>query len=129
MPLGTNLLAPPWHASGVGILGGSTENARACASSLSKRRSWLPVNGSAEQQMQIPRQRSHPPISSKSLDVPPGLPLTQHGVRIRSYTEESNITCSPSTPANFLEVAPLPDMSERQKKIQRSIFKVLGQHE
>lgn len=138
MPLGTNLLAPPWVSNtSVTMLGRTFENiARVeASSSLEQSRSWIPVNGAVVEQNQqpIPRQRSHPPLSSESStssSLPPGFPLDSNGMRSRSCADDSYVTASPpATPATLMEVTPLPEMSERQKNIQLSLFKMLGKHE
>ena len=128
MPMGTNLSAPPWVSSTVGYRTRTPD----VYSSLAQRRSWLPVNGSSvadQHQQPIPRQRSHPSLSSTSTtssSVPPDVPLDTHGMRSsRSCVENNHVTASPPT----TPMLPLPDMSERQVNIQRSLFKMLGQHE
>lgn len=127
VPLGTNLSAPPWVSNTMGSIARSLE----ASLSLAEKRTWLPVTGTvAEQQYQqsIPRQRSHPPFastSSTSSSLPPGIPLDANDMRSRSCADGSYVTASPPT----TPMLPLPDMSERQTNIQRSLFKMLGRHE
>ena len=150
MPLGTNLLAPPWICPGILSrfgLGAALAKARAEAAKVGDQgRSWLPIGGNdddennAKQKQQIQQQRSQPPPpklstdNTTTADLPPGLPLDKGNKqgdkqRSRSRTptteDKKNLALSP-TAADFM--AP-PDMSERQKEIQSSLFKMLGQHE
>ncbi len=127
VPMGTNLSAPPW----VGKTAEYSARTSEASLSLAERRSWLPMNVTsvaAQHQQPIPRQRSHPPLSSSSTtssSPPPGLPLDTHRMRSRSCAEKSYVTASPPTTPTL----PLPDTSERQVNIQRSLFKMLGRHE
>mmetsp|Transcript_33868 Transcript_33868/g.62253 ORF Transcript_33868/g.62253 Transcript_33868/m.62253 type:complete len:146 (+) Transcript_33868:34-471(+) len=135
VPLGTNLFAPPWRSRGFFSkfgLGDAIQKARMKASSSSNddKRNWLPVNDS--QQQQLRRQRSQPSTVRNSAalkaeeDPPPGLPFEKGGsVRSRSCTD----ALTSPTAAEIMEVSAPPDMSERQKEIQSSLFKMLGQQE
>lgn len=131
VPLGTNLFAPPWSALSSKTrleMGSALENARdRAATSTSEDRNWLPINDdNAPGQQQVRRQRSQPPPSSAAsgevkrdeTTAPPGLPLDS------ARTESCTDADSPAGEA----FAP-PDMSERQKEIQSSLFKMLGQQE
>eukprot|EP00578_Thalassiosira_sp_NH16_P017785 CAMPEP_0181128154 /NCGR_PEP_ID=MMETSP1071-20121207/28595_1 /TAXON_ID=35127 /ORGANISM="Thalassiosira sp., Strain NH16" /LENGTH=860 /DNA_ID=CAMNT_0023213971 /DNA_START=103 /DNA_END=2685 /DNA_ORIENTATION=+ len=146
VPLGTNLLAPPWICPGIlrGFgLGAAIAKARADAASLGGGRSWLPINTNddattGEDRRQVGRQRSQPHPSKKvsmDADLPPGLPLEKgggSGCRSRSCTEVPSVGDGITSPTvdDFLAAAQAPpDMSERQKEIQSSLFKMLGQHE
>jgi len=144
VPLGTNLFAPPWscpkpfHRMGLGIET-ALERARAAVASAtasattpphaaaslerqwsSNERRWLPHDNIASREPQ--RQRSQP-FPGRGEEPPPGLPLD--GVRSRSddVRGPSRDAAPPTT-----EFSP-PDMSERQKEIQSSLFKMLGRDE
>lgn len=135
MPMGTNLFAPPWSSQGFFSTMGlnqALQKARIEALSLnSEERNWLPLNDTSQQQLL--RQRSQPPGSrtvsnnentaKQGRDPPPGLPFNR-SVRNRSDT----VATSPTSAEIMAATAP-PDMSERQKEIQSSLFKMLGQHE
>jgi len=135
VPLGTNLFAPPWRSRGFFSklgLGDAIQKARMEASSSRNddKRNWLPVNDS--QQQQLRRQRSQPSTVRNSAalkaeeDPPPGLPYEKDSsVRSRSCTDALT---SPAA-AEIMEASAPPDMSERQKEIQSSLFKMLGQQE
>jgi len=147
VPLGTNLFAPPWISPGTfrGMgLGELLQKARAEASSPGSKsdRHWLPLNDDAEQKQQqqpLQRQRSQPSPSKRSnsgnalkneADPPPGLPFEKGNARSRSVPDAQSPGMQPSpTAADFLEASAPPDMSARQKEIQSSLFKMLGQHE
>ncbi|KAL9188255.1 hypothetical protein ACHAXT_006633 [Thalassiosira profunda] len=130
VPLGTNLLAPPWISPSFNRmgLGAAIAKARAgksvsaSAPPRSGERDWLPANDDRGlQRVQSPRKSLDGNALDRGEDIPPGLPLNAD-TRSRSCTDAA---VSP-TGADFL--AP-PDMSERQKEIQGSLFKMLGQHE
>eukprot|EP00584_Thalassiosira_punctigera_P009192 CAMPEP_0172531334 /NCGR_PEP_ID=MMETSP1067-20121228/4784_1 /TAXON_ID=265564 ORGANISM="Thalassiosira punctigera, Strain Tpunct2005C2" /NCGR_SAMPLE_ID=MMETSP1067 /ASSEMBLY_ACC=CAM_ASM_000444 /LENGTH=751 /DNA_ID=CAMNT_0013315705 /DNA_START=115 /DNA_END=2370 /DNA_ORIENTATION=+ len=131
VPVGTNLFSPPWTSRTIFNkfgLGKALEKARLEASSFnSDERNWLPINGEQER---LRRQRSQPPASisnggnalKRGEDPPPGLPLGS--TRSRSCTDVPSPTA-----AEILAASQPPDMSERQKEIQSSLFKMLGQQE
>ena len=125
VPLGTNLLSPPWICQATFskyMLGKAMEKTRAEAST-SDGRKWLPIDGVAQQQQQLQRQRSQPVASRKSGLPPAGMSIEKES-RTRSTTDAS----TPTT-ADYAGVSELPDMSERQKEIQQSLFMMLGQQE
>ncbi|KAL7542491.1 hypothetical protein ACHAXR_012012 [Thalassiosira sp. AJA248-18] len=141
VPLGTNLLAPPWICPG-GLnrlgLGQAIEQARAEASKNSDDRCWLPIddnNMAQQQQQQIQKQAPKKKVSLDDTALnSPGLPFEQGGPRSRSCTDvhlRSPRGGRPDSPTaeDILEASAPPDMSERQKEIQSSLFKMLGQHE
>jgi len=122
-------------------LSASMDKARAEAASISashsasktEERSWLPVDDTPQSQEQ--KQQQHNSVASKGSrddislnrhdNPPPGLPLNPACGRSRSVP----VATSP-TNAEFLPPeSELPDMSERQKEIQSSLFKMLGQEE
>ena len=122
VPLGTNLLAPPWICQATFSKYMAMEKARAEASTSGGRK-WLPIDGVAQQQQQLQRQRSQPVASRKS-GLPPAAMSIEKGTRTRSTTDASTPTA-----ADYAGVSELPDMSERQKEIQQSLFMMLGQQE
>ena len=127
IPLGTNLLAPPWICSEtfskmmMGKMGKAAQAEKKTTTATSEERSWIPIDGVAQQQQQLQRQRSQPAASKSAEKKPPSLPLEKHS---RSCTDAT----SPTTD-DYMAASELPDMSERQKEIQQSLFKMLGQQE
>eukprot|EP00571_Detonula_confervacea_P015627 CAMPEP_0172308426 /NCGR_PEP_ID=MMETSP1058-20130122/9015_1 /TAXON_ID=83371 /ORGANISM="Detonula confervacea, Strain CCMP 353" /LENGTH=774 /DNA_ID=CAMNT_0013020835 /DNA_START=134 /DNA_END=2455 /DNA_ORIENTATION=+ len=131
VPLGTNLLAPPWICPGTFSRLGLAEaiaKARAGVSSSSDERSWVPLNDTAQQkqQQQLQRQRSQPPPASRKVSIgdnpQPGLSLEKGNHRSRSCTDSSsNEVPSSPTAAELLAASAPPDMTERQKEIQSSL--------
>jgi hypothetical protein len=123
VPLGTNLCVPPWSSPLSVILGQGTAN----ENGYTEGRSWLPVNDTAHPQNQEKRPASAVSFDDKALmegdNPPPALPSNQGYVRSRSCTEP----CISPPGADYYSA--LPDMSERQKAVQDSLFKMLGQHE
>ncbi|KAL3811571.1 hypothetical protein ACHAXA_006856 [Cyclostephanos tholiformis] len=137
VPMGTNLFLPPWFREGEGCPRGEADRiktlamlrARAEVSSSSDRRAWLPVNdsGGGEQTL-LQQQRSHP--SSQDCNLQNEILLEKGQLRARSCTSAlRNEFISSHTAADFRASLELPDMSQRQKDIQSSLFKMLGQHE
>lgn len=90
-------------------------------------RSWLPITDSEHPQNEEKRPASAVSFDDKALmqgdNPPPALPSNQGCVRSRSCTEP----CISPPGADYYSA--LPDMSERQKAVQDSLFKMLGQHE
>ena len=141
VPMGTNLLLPPWLIEeGGGPRGDAdrmkklatnraNEKARTESSTLSDERAWLSVDDSgATGQRVLQRHRSQP--SSKDCDSRPEISLEKARLRSRSYTIASRNETIPShTAVDFAASSELPDMSKRQKDIQSSLFKILGQRE
>jgi hypothetical protein len=139
--MGTNLLLPPWLIEeGGGPRGDAdrmkklatnraNEKARTESSTLSDERAWLSVDDSgATGQRVLQRHRSQP--SSKDCDSRPEISLEKARLRSRSYTIASRNETIPShTAVDFAASSELPDMSKRQKDIQSSLFKMLGQRE
>ena len=126
VPLGTNLLAPPWICSGTfsRLMNKSMQGSTSTSTKGGDGRNWIPIDGVGQQQKQLQRQRTQPPASMKSSNgykSPPGMPLEKHS---RSMSDAA----SPTT-EDYCGASELPDMSERQKEIQSSLFKMLGQHE
>jgi len=126
VPLGTNLLAPPWICFGTfsRLMNKSMQGSSTSTSKSGDGRNWIPIDGVGQQQKQLQRQRTQPPASMKSSNdykSPPGMPLEKHS---RSMSDAA----SPTT-EDYCGASELPDMSERQKEIQSSLFKMLGQHE
>ena len=132
VPMGTNLFLPPWLREDVGMkalaLDTAIEKARADASSLSDGRAWLSVNDAgAPGQQRVQKQRSKQ--FSKDCKKSSEVPLEKGQLRGRSCTYASRNEITSHTAADFTSSSELPDMSKRQKDIQSSLFKMLGQRE
>lgn len=113
VPLGCNLLAPPWVFPG---------NSFGLAPSAFPGRSWIPVDSSKQQQKKASG-------ATPSRNSPPEMPLKEN--RINESVNESSTqsaTYRKKAKAYLAATAP-PDMTERQKDIQSSLFKMLGQYE
>ncbi|KAL7516168.1 hypothetical protein ACHAWX_001212, partial [Stephanocyclus meneghinianus] len=138
VPLGVNLLAPPWLHKGVrptaSMDGGKAGSVPG--------RSWLPL-GEQQREQHHQRRKQRPqdegsvdgePIGclNKSREVPPELPLaslnkpSHHSSRDDELVAAREEGYSVSKDAVLAAAAP-PDMSEAQKDIQASLFKMLGQ--
>ncbi|KAL3800601.1 hypothetical protein ACHAW5_001069 [Stephanodiscus triporus] len=140
VPLGTNLFLPPWLREEDGgprgeavsmkalALDRAIEKARADASSLSDGRAWLSVNDAgAPGQQRVQKQRSKQ--ISKDCKISSDIPLDKGQLRGRWCTYASRNEITSHTAADFTSLSELPDMSKRQKDIQSSLFKMLGQRE
>jgi ABC-type phosphate transport system auxiliary subunit len=133
--MGTNLFLPPWYREGEGGPRGEADRiktlamnrARAEAIALSDRRTSLSVNDNrGTEQFPLQKQRSQP--SSKDSNLQNDILLEKSQLRTRSCTPASR-NVSLHTAADFSASLELPDMSKRQKDIQSSLFKILGQNE
>lgn len=129
VPLGTNLLIPPWIPPGEVLnrlgLGVAVERARLEAAKKSKGdRCWIPVDDKKTSQQQQPKTSFDDGTLKQRQDQPPGVPVDS---RSRSCPSVQ----SPTSSADAMAKLPpdLPDMSERQKEIQASLFKMLGQQD
>jgi len=108
VPLGANLLAPPWmlSRSGLGV-----------APSL-RGRAWLPmVAGRSKDGKQ----------GKKDGNYPPQLPFEGKGGQARKALVSKENEANADASAACLAAGAPPDMSKRQKEIQSSLFKMLGQ--
>ncbi|KAL7552832.1 hypothetical protein ACHAWF_016076 [Thalassiosira exigua] len=135
-PPGTNLLLPPWIRPAPALLrrahlAAAMRRARGQASSISESQStdgsWPPPGdkrAAAPGKGRGPAGTSRDDLSVGRREDPPGPgpSLSQDGARSRS------VPISP-TAAEVAGAPELPDMTERQKEIQSSLFKMLGQQE
>ncbi|KAL3799810.1 hypothetical protein HJC23_010460 [Cyclotella cryptica] len=138
VPLGVNLLAPPWLHKGARPTA-SVDRGKGKMGSVPGR-SWLPLREQREQRQQRRKQRpqggsavdgAQGDCLNKRSEEPPELPLSPLNEPSRSSHDDGVVVArkerhSPSKDAVLAAAAP-PDMSETQKDIQASLFKMLGQ--
>ena len=125
VPLGVNLLMPPWLLGRKGIRSCPLVNRGGRNKSVPER-SWLPVRQEQkhEQQQQRRKQmvqgndddREQTDCLGEDKKMPPDMPLDS--LKESSHLEDEALAASASA---------LPDMAERQKDIQSSLFRMLGQ--
>ena len=123
-----NFFAPPRRSQGpLGATGldWALQTARAEAAALPpEKRNWLPLDGASRRQPRAsPMTSNNDNVARQGRDPPPGLPFNRN-IRHRSDT----VATSPAATEIMLGTAPL-DMPERQREIQSSLFKMLGQEQ
>ena len=125
VPPDTSLVTPPWL---------SPENLRNLSASLKLRRgkgggrSWFSAedpprqSSSQERKKQQNRQR---PLALPSLNHEDGVCFSRSSTDVSRNSAQQNNSVAPFDETG----ATLPDMSKRQKEIQSSLFKMLGENE
>ena len=121
VPPGMNLMIPPWLLNEVKKL-----RARRMGDWNSRERSWLSVKEE--------KPRTHPRLESETLEYNEGKGLQRKGTpstmdeSLHSNQDEVSVVRGDEVGDTLAAAAP-PDMNERQKDIQSSLFKMLGQSE
>mmetsp|Transcript_395 Transcript_395/g.650 ORF Transcript_395/g.650 Transcript_395/m.650 type:complete len:228 (+) Transcript_395:1-684(+) len=126
VPPDTNLVAPPWL---------SPENLRSLSTSLKLRRgkgggrSWLSAvdpRQSLQEERKKQQQHRQRPSAPPSLNPEDGVCFSRSSTDVsRNNAQQNNNSVAPYDASG----ATLPDMSKRQKEIQSSLFKMLGENE
>ena len=132
VPMGVNLLAPPWLHKGVRPTASGDGRKMGSLSG----RSWLPLKEQQRHQYQQKRNRrpqdgdavdgEQSDCLSKKREVPPELPLAPLNEASHSSNEDE-VVAARKEEYSATKDAVFPDMSETQKDIQASLFKMLGQ--